>query len=627
MNTIRFPVLAATLALAGGVSAGVLLVDDDAPPGGDGLTWETAFGSVQDALAAARQPESGIDEIRVAQGRYLPDPDPFELVDGVALRGGYAGLGAPDPDARDPDAYPSILDGDVADDDGDDPDSCCSAHGAPGCSAAACQEQVCQELPSCCDTSWDLVCASIALSPASDQCVIAADCPEIDGNLPVVTATGTGLATVLEGFTVTHGRRGLFLDSGSATIEDCAFSANTKSGMLVHGSGAAAAVSRCTFSENADSGLRVGVATATVTGCVFTGNATAGAGGGISAIGEVSVTGCALTGNQALSLGGGMSLGDGSVIDCTFSRNVAFDAGGGLYASESDSRVIGCAFEGNSAAHLGGGAFVRQNQPYDYPMAIISSLFAGNTAETGAGVAVWGDPAAIVNCTLTGNVASTTGGAVSGDYLEVVNSVLWNNAPDEIDASSPFIDVIYSDVQGGYPGAGNIDADPLLADPPSGDHRLSPGSPCIDAGHSQTLLTAFGGASVMKLLCDEPDLDGDGDTVELIPVDLDGMLRFFDDPATPDTGCAAGPVVDMGAYEFAAPTRGPRVIQADVDGDGEVGVTDLLRILADWGPCDDPCCVIDFGGVLPDDPCKFGLPFDGLVGLGELHTILALWGR
>ena len=42
----------------------------------------------------------------------------FQLKDRVRLFGGYAGLGAPDPDLRDPDAYVSILSGDLAGNDG-----------------------------------------------------------------------------------------------------------------------------------------------------------------------------------------------------------------------------------------------------------------------------------------------------------------------------------------------------------------------------------------------------------------------------------------------------------------------------------------------------------------------------
>ena len=40
----------------------------------------------------------------------------------------------------------------------------------------------------------------------------------------------------------------------------------------------------------------------------------------------------------------------------------------------------------------------------------------------------------------------------------------------------------FSDVQGGYPGMGNIDANPLFANAAAGDFHLLPCSPCIDTG-------------------------------------------------------------------------------------------------------------------------------------------------
>jgi hypothetical protein len=52
--------------------AAVLYVDDDAPPGGNGSSWQTAFRHLQDALTAAATAEKPL-EIRVAQGVYKPD--------------------------------------------------------------------------------------------------------------------------------------------------------------------------------------------------------------------------------------------------------------------------------------------------------------------------------------------------------------------------------------------------------------------------------------------------------------------------------------------------------------------------------------------------------------------------
>ena len=50
------------------------------------------------------------------------------------------------------------------------------------------------------------------------------------------------------------------------------------------------------------------------------------------------------------------------------------------------------------------------------------------------------------------------------------------------------------------------------------------------------------------------DIDGDGNTTERLPWDLDGISRFKDDLLTIDTGVPDLPdypyIVDMGAYEY-----------------------------------------------------------------------------
>ena len=120
------------------------------------------------------------------------------MIAGVTVAGGYAGLGAPDPDARDVEQYPTILSGDLAGDDA--ADSCCAIHDAPGCNDPVCELDVCEYEPSCCADSWDGLCWSIAFSLCADPCLERAD-----NAYTVVTALDVGASAILDGFTVTGG--------------------------------------------------------------------------------------------------------------------------------------------------------------------------------------------------------------------------------------------------------------------------------------------------------------------------------------------------------------------------------------------------------------------------------------
>lgn len=87
----------------------------------------------------------------------------------------------------------------------------------------------------------------------------------------------------------------------------------------------------------------------------------------------------------------------------------------------------------------------------------------------------------IINNTISYN--KNGGGIYVGSYCAptVLNTILWGNKPQEIKLDLSTIYVTYSDVKGGWPGEGNIDADPLFIDPDS-DFHLSDYSPCIGAG-------------------------------------------------------------------------------------------------------------------------------------------------
>jgi hypothetical protein len=121
-------VFLAVLFYASAIAAqSTLYVDGSAAGADDGSNWCDAFVDLQDALAAARASGGQVTEIRVGGGAYRPDRGggtslgdrtaAFELIDGVALRGGYAGCSAPDPDARDIKVHVTTLTGDLLGDD------------------------------------------------------------------------------------------------------------------------------------------------------------------------------------------------------------------------------------------------------------------------------------------------------------------------------------------------------------------------------------------------------------------------------------------------------------------------------------------------------------------------------
>ena len=104
----------------------IVYVDDDAPLGGDGLSWQSAMKFLQDGIA--RADEVGAVQIKIAQGLYKPDrnsenPEGTEdkmvrfVLDFTIMGGGYAGLTGDDPNARDSELYPTVLSGDLVGDD------------------------------------------------------------------------------------------------------------------------------------------------------------------------------------------------------------------------------------------------------------------------------------------------------------------------------------------------------------------------------------------------------------------------------------------------------------------------------------------------------------------------------
>ncbi len=329
-----------------------------------------------------------------------------------------------------------------------------------------------------------------------DNCII--DC-ENDGRGFYFHSGETSLA-VVEGFTIQNGA----VDFGSP-------GGRNGGGILCNGS------------------------SPTIRDCVIT-NCTAFAGGGIAceAGGGPTVTGCTIDGNSA-DLGGGItarSSSSASYFDCTISANSAVIGGGANCTNVSDTTFDSCQFLGNTAGDRGGGVFAGDGPT---TVSFVNCLFTNNSGLVGAGVSLrswFGTTNTIINCTITGNNATATGGGVGIEdtgAVVIANSIIYGNtalgSPNQFYLGGPAPGVTYSNIEGGFAGTGNIDADPLFADPGGGDFHITSGSPCIDAA--------------------------DNDAVPAgITTDLDGNPRFVDDPATPDTGNGTAPIVDIGCYEL-----------------------------------------------------------------------------
>jgi hypothetical protein len=173
----------------------------------------------------------------------------------------------------------------------------------------------------------------------------------------------------------------------------------------------------------------------------------------------------------------------------------------------------------------------------------------------------------LTNVTFSGNTATFASGMYSEHFSGPVvrNSILWGDSAGEIaiDANSA-ITVTGSIVQGGYPGEGNLDADPLLA--PLGDYggetqtvALLPGSPAIDAANANCPETDQRGLPRSLPHCDLGAFESQGFSLAIAGGDRQAApinTAFARPLEVTVTAVLAGEPVDGGQVTFRAPASG-----------------------------------------------------------------------
>lgn len=193
--------------------------------------------------------------------------------------------------------------------------------------------------------------------------------------------------------------------------------------------------------------------------------------------------------------GGGIyCMNSSPTLDNLIIENNHSNLGGGLYLQNSSSNINSLLICNNLAVHGGGeetffwgegGGIFSINSNHS----ILNIVVCDNVVNDGfgGGFNFHNSTANIINSTISNNSSDNGGGVyVMGSNLNIIvlNSIFWNNLPNEVYQSYPPINVniFYSDVQSGWTSVGNIDADPLFIDPQNGDYHLTENSPCIDAG-------------------------------------------------------------------------------------------------------------------------------------------------
>jgi len=181
---------------------------------------------------------------------------------------------------------------------------------------------------------------------------------------------------------------------------------------------------------------------------------------------------------------------DNIISDNSLTSDVNWGTGGGIAVGSlcenpnivvAGNQIINNKITGIDGAY-GGGIIIGY---CDVP--VTNNIISGNIASLGGGICLNTSNSEIINNTIANNTASSQGGGLyvlTNSNFVVLNTIFWNNEATNDSQIYGSGDVLYSDIQGGWEGKGNIDADPQFLDTLL--YIIPESSPCVDAGYDSS---------------------------------------------------------------------------------------------------------------------------------------------
>jgi len=223
--------------------------------------------------------------------------------------------------------------------------------------------------------------------------------------------------------------------------------------------------------------------------------------------------------------------------------------GGAVYCYMSDLTITNCKIT-NNTGDKGGAIYCDESYLKISNTVIANNASLGGSPQCG-GICIGdsGEPE-ILNCTIVNN---SPGGIFTQSWsgIDAINTIIWGNDRYQIQTVESTPRVSFCDVQDGYNGHGNIDADPCFFDPTIGigpqydgsaaNWMLQSNSPCINSGRRINLsdtdlagnprinsdmidIGAYENQSDLPLITIAPSVTGDAG---LVLLDTDSSI-FFD---------------------------------------------------------------------------------------------------